>query len=201
MVDKYINRLYNYTKKCTNIRHKMIEYEYFNWNNLINEQSRSQMTKDIDTLITQGKYWTNSPPFQTDVNVFGIPTQDWVNLKMSFIWSCFAYMQKEVQIKAVKSWGYRTSLKTKEDRDRYWHTHIRPDATVLSGVYYMHLPDGVDTKTAGTEFAPFGPEGSGKFFAEARVGHWVIWPGKSWHRPGILQSTNDRYIVAADMEF
>jgi hypothetical protein len=28
----------------------------------------------------------------------------------------------------------------------------------------------------------------------------LIFPGKTWHRPGILESNNWRYIVAADME-
>jgi hypothetical protein len=29
----------------------------------------------------------------------------------------------------------------------------------------------------------------------------MIYPGKIWHRPGVLQSEDDRFIVAADMEF
>jgi len=180
----------------------MIEYEYYDWNNLIGADSRQRMVADIRKLIDEGHYWKNSPKFQTDVNVFGIPTQDWTNLKMSFIWSCFAYLQREVQIKTIKSWSYMTSLKHPEPRETLWHTHDRgPGVKTLSAVYYLHLPDEVDTLTAGTEFAPLGPEKDGHFFAEARVGQWIIWPGKSWHRPGILQSHDDRFIVAADLEF
>ena len=96
----------------------MIEYEYYDWTSLIDANARERMAKDIHHLISNGSYWKNSPPYQTDVNVFGLPTTDWVNLKMSFIWSCFAYMQQERQIKTVKSWGYQTCLKTQEDRDR-----------------------------------------------------------------------------------
>ena len=29
----------------------------------------------------------------------------------------------------------------------------------------------------------------------------MIYPGKVWHRPGVVQSMEDRYIVAADLEF
>ena len=101
------------------------------------------MISDIDKLIANGDYWTNSPPYQTNVNIFGLQTQDWINLKMSFIWSCFAYMQREAQIKSVKSWGYQTSLKTTEDRERYWHQHLREGSQVISGVYYLALPDSV----------------------------------------------------------
>lgn len=180
----------------------MIEYEYYDWNNLVNADSKQRMVKDIDHLISNGHYWKNSPPYQTDVNIFGLATTDWINLKMSFIWSCFAYMQREVQIKTVKSWGYQTCLRLEEDRNSYWHTHIRPDATVLSGVYYMHMPERINLQIAGTEFAPSGIEDPSTYhFAEARLGNWIIFPGTSWHRPGILQSNENRYIVAADMEF
>ena len=37
-------------------------------------------------------------------------------------------------------------------------------------------------------------------YAPAKEGHWLIFPGKTWHRPGILDSKEWRYIVAADME-
>ena len=178
----------------------MIEYELYDWTSLIDTDARYQIRTDIDHVISNGNYWKNSPPYQTDINVFGLPNEHWNNLKMSFIWSCFAYMGKERQIKSIKSWGYQTSLKTQEDRDNYWHQHLREGSQVISGVYYLHLPDDIDLKTAGTEFAPNGVEGDGKFFAEAKVGNWIIFPGKSWHRPGLLQSKDDRYIVAADME-
>jgi|TARA_R110002096_G_scaffold65705_1_gene159861 hypothetical protein len=177
-------------------------HDYYDWNALINSTAREQLVLDIDKIVANGDYWDNSPPFQTNINIFAEPTQHWINLKMSFIWSCFAYMQREVQIKGVKSWGYKTSLNTKEDRDSYWHQHLRPNSTVLSGVYYLQLPDdAVNLRTAGTEVAPNGPEGDGKYFAGWDTGHWMIMPGKTWHRPGVLQSHNNRYVVAADMEF
>jgi hypothetical protein len=120
---------------------------------------------------------------------------------MSFIWSCFAYMKQERQIKTIKSWGYKTNVDTQEDRSNYWHQHLREGSVVLSGVYYLHIPKGVDMTTSGTEFAPYGPENEGHFFVPAQVGHWAIWPGKAWHRPGVLTSEEFRYIIAADMEF
>ena len=179
-----------------------IEYEYYNWTSLITNDDRSRIITDIDRVIQDGHYWTNSPPFQTNINVFGLQAPHWNNLKMSFIWSCFAYLQRETQIKAVKSWGYKTNVDTQEDRQKYWHTHVRPDATVLSGVYYVKIPEGANLETSGTEFSPLGPENeTERFFAPAKEGHWIIWPGKAWHRPGILEKKEWRYIVAADMEF
>ena len=179
----------------------MIEYEYYDWTSLIDAKARECLAQDIHNLVEQGHYWTNSPPYQTNVNIFGLQSEHWNNLKMSFIWSCFAYMKQERQIKAVKSWGYKTNLSTEEDRNNYWHTHERPDATVLSGVYYAHMPARINLDIAGTEFAPNGVQDPSSYFiAPAKVGHWIIFPGKTWHRPGILQSNDWRYIIAADME-
>ena len=181
----------------------MIEYENYDWNALVTQQDREKMIVDIRQLINQGRYWTNCPRYQTTDNIFGLPGEHWTNIKMSFIWSVFAYIKRDVQIKSVKSWSYMTSLKyTEEDRDSLWHTHEREGSKVVSGVYYLHVPQDVDTVTAGTEFAPLGPEKQeGRFFAEAKQGCWAIWPGTSWHRPGILQSEEDRFIIAADLEF
>ena len=52
-----------------------------------------------------------------------------------------------------------------EDRDKLWHHHNHNTATeTVSGVYYLHLPDDVTSyETAGTELAPNGVEGEGKF--------------------------------------
>ena len=157
------------------------------------------MVSNIDTVIARGDYWTNSPPYQTNVNIFGLQTEDWMNLKMSFIWSCFAFMKQEAQIKSVKSWGYKTNVETQEDRDTYWHQHLRDGSRVVSGVYYLKLPEGCDFSTSGTEFAPDGPNLQ-TYHAEAKLGEWIIFPGKTWHRPGILSQKDWRYIVAADME-
>lgn len=178
----------------------MIEYEYYDWTSLINDNARKRMVQNIDELIAQGHYWKNSPPYQTDVNVFGLNSPEWNNLKMSFIWSAFAYMRQERQIKTIKSWGYKTNVDTQEDRNSYWHQHLRQDSITLSGVYYLHIPKDANLETSGTEFAPNGPESDGHFFAPAKLGQWIIFPGKAWHRPGVLEKKEWRYIVAADME-
>jgi len=178
----------------------MIEYEYYDWTSLIDADARKQMVSDIDNLISNGHYWDNSPPYQTNVNIFGMQGEAWTNLKMSFIWSCFSYMKQERQIKGIKSWGYKTNIEAQENRDRYWHQHLREGALTLSGVYYVDIPKGVNMKTSGTEFAPNGVGNGKEFFARAKIGNWIIFPGNTWHRPGILESKRWRYIVAADME-
>jgi hypothetical protein len=178
----------------------MLDYEFYNWDNLIGASARTAMSDDINNVIADGHYWKNSPPYQTDINIFGLGSPHWNNLKMSFIWSAFAYMKQERQIKTIKSWGYKTNLTTQEDRNNYWHQHIRDDSIVLSGVYYIKLPTGANLDTSGTELAHTTPEGD-TTYVPAKEGHWLIFPGKTWHRPGVLESNEWRYIVAADMEF
>ena len=177
-------------------------HEYYDWNTLIDQSSRERMMLEINTGIEAGRYWKNSPKYQTDWNVFGTPTTDFINLKMSFIWSCFSYLKKEVSIKQVQSWAFQTCLPG-EDRDKLWHHHNHNDDTkTVSGVYYCQLPEDVkDLEKAGTELAPVSPEGEGNFFVPWKTGHWMIYPGSVWHRPGVVQSQQDRFIVAADMEF
>lgn len=181
----------------------MYSAEYYDWNALIDNGARERMRCSIAESIQQGKYWTNSPRYQTNYNVFGSPHQDWINLKMSFIWSCFAFLGKEVKIKTIQSWAYMTSLKYPENPDALWHHHNHdPNTISVSGIYYLHLPaDVFDLTKAGTEMAPNGVEGSDKHFTDWRTGHWLIYPSKTWHRPGTLQSHNDRFVIAADMEF
>lgn len=177
----------------------MIEYEYYNWNALIDEKSREMYKHGIDEVINAGAYWKNSPPYQTQMNVFKLPGEHWNNLKMSFIYSAFAFMKHDRPIKSIKSWGYKTNLETQEDRNTYWHQHIRDNNLVVSGVYYVDLPQDCNLETSGTEFAYPNPEGD-ITMCPAKPGHWIIFPGKTWHRPGLLESNDWRYIVAADME-
>jgi len=181
----------------------MFSSEYYDWNTLIDNDARNRMTCNIREAINTGHFWTNSPKYQTNYNVFGTSQQDFINLKMSFIWSCFAFLNKEVKIHNIQSWAYMTSLNYPEDRDTLWHHHNHNPATkTVSGIYYLDLPDDVyNLKEAGTEMAPDGVDSNNKFFLDWRTGHWLIYPGTTYHRPGILQSNNDRFIIAADLEF
>jgi len=186
------------------------QHQYYDWNQLIGEDSRQRICQFIKRGIDEGNYFTNSPKFQTNWNVFGSPGPDFLNLKMSFIWSAFSFLGKEVQIKNIQSWSYMTSLKDAEDRDTLWHHHNHDvTTTTVSGVYYLHLPEDVeDLEKAGTELALGGvvnqldgPVGVDPYFVPWRTGYWMMYPGRIYHRPGILQSNNNRFIVAADMEF
>ena len=97
-----------------------------------------------------------------------------------------------------------TNLEGAEDRERLWHNHwhpTEPDMQMYSGIYYVDIPDDVnDLDTCGTEFAPKGLEDPERFFLRPKMKSWVVYPSDTWHRPGIVQSSKYRFIVAADVE-
>jgi hypothetical protein len=177
-----------------------VDYQFYDFNNLIKQKDRRAMTEDVSSLIASGHYWKNSPKYQTDVQIFGAPGEHWMKLKMSFVWACFAFIGREVQIKNVQSWSFMTSNKYPEPRDKLWHHHHHDKSVEsVSGVYYVKVP--VKNKKCGTEFAPDGPENPSRIMLPPKEGYWVIYNSKEWHRPGELLSDKDRFIVAADMMF
>ena len=116
--------------------------------------------------------------------------------------SCFMYLKKEVKIDTIHSWCYMTTDSIKEARDALWHTHQYGSERTLSGIYYLHIPDDVtDISTCGTEFALFGPEQPDRWIGPVKQFNWMIYPGKTWHRPCPPQSMKERFVVAADMVF
>ena len=100
--------------------------EYYNWNHLITHDARLRMCIDIRKQVESEKYSFDLPKYQV-MSPFRFGTEDWTNLSMSFIWSCFAYCKREVKITNLQSWSYMTSLKFPEDRDKLWHHHHRSD--------------------------------------------------------------------------
>ena len=79
------------------------------------------LVNDITLGIKAGKFWHNSPKYQTNWNVFAT-SQDWVNPKNEFYPVRFAFPNKEVSIKQP----FRQKKKKKlvclgEDRDKLWH--------------------------------------------------------------------------------
>jgi len=177
-----------------------MEHQWYDFNSLITKTDRTRMANDVRQMIESGRFWHNSPKYQTNEQVFGIPSPHWSKLKMSFVWSCFAFLQREVQIKGVQSWSFMTSLKHEEPRDALWHHHHHnKSVNSVSGVYYVKVP--VKKKECGTEFAPYGPENPARLQLPPKEGQWIIYNSREWHRPGELKSDKDRFIVAADMMY
>lgn len=175
----------------------------YDFSSVINETDKQQAMSVIKEIIDSGKYFENSPKYQTKENIFGRYEECFLKLRMSFIFSCFMYLRTEVQIKNMQAWSFMTSDATKENRDDLWHTHhLTKQNKSLSGIFYLNIPDDVENfDMCGTEFAPNGMNDSERIFLKPTPYSWIIYPSSVYHRPTPPQSSQFRYIVAADMEF
>jgi hypothetical protein len=177
----------------------------FNFSSLITKQDDFEACNVIRQIVADGNYFSNSPKFQTKENLFARPESVWLKYRMSFIFSVFMYLGREVKVSEMMAWSYMTNLEGAENRDKLWHEHWHPknpNSKMMSGIFYLHIPDDVkDRDYAGTEIAPHGPEGDGKFYVRPTDGTWLIYPSNTYHRPGIVQSNQYRFILAADIEY
>jgi hypothetical protein len=177
----------------------------FDFSSVITQNDNETAIGIIKDIIASGNYFTNSPKYQTKENIFSRSEFVWIKYRMSFLFSAFMYLGREVKVSNMMAWSYMTNLETHEDRNKLWHHHwhpSQPEAKMLSGIWYLHIPGDVqDRDYCGTEIAPNGPENDGQFFVKPTDGHWLIYPSDQWHRPGIPQSDQYRFILAADIEY
>ena len=180
-------------------------FRKFDFSSIITKANNQEACEIIKGIIADGNYFTNSPKFQTKENIFARPESVWLKYRMSFLFSVFMYLGREVKVNNMMAWSFMTNLESAEDRDNLWHHHWHPthaNAKMLSGVLYLHIPDDVkDYDYCGTEMAPNGAEQDGKFFVRPAEYTWLIYPSDQWHRPGIVQSNQYRFILAADIEY
>ena len=173
----------------------------YDYSSLITGADTQSAILDIKNIVDSGNYFKNSPPYQTQENVFAIQSPHWLKYRMTFLTSVFLYLGREARVANMMAWSFMTNLSTVEDREKYWHHHDKHSGNGLSGIMYLHIPADVqDRDTCGTEIAPNGPEGTGKFFIRPSEYTWLIYPSATWHRPGIVQSDEYRFILAADID-
>ena len=176
----------------------------FNFSSVITAEDDAVACNIIKNIVADGNYFTNSPKFQTKENIFSRPEPVWLKYRMSFMFSLFMYLGREVKVSEMMAWSFMTNLQGAENREKLWPNHWHPknpNSKMFSGVYYLHIPSDVkDLDYCGTEIAPNGAEQHGKYFIKPAQGHWIIYPSDTWHRPGIVQSNQYRFILAADIE-
>ena len=178
-------------------------FRKYNFGSLITAEDKLAACRSAESVISAGHYFTNSPKFQTKENIFARPEPVWLKYRMSFLFSVFLYLGREVRVANSMAWVFMTNLSTAENREKLWHHHHhKENSNMLSGVFYLKIPDDVkDRDYCGTEMAPNGPNGEGKFFVKPTDFSWLIYPSQEWHRPGIAQSNQWRFVLAADIEY
>jgi hypothetical protein len=180
-------------------------FRKFDFSSTISKEDNTEAIGIIKNIIADGNYFTNSPKYQTQENIFARPETVWLKYRMSFLFSAFMYLGREVKVNNMMAWSFMTNLEGAEDRETLWHDHwhpTNPDAKMLSGIFYLHIPEDVkDRDYCGTEMAPNGPNGNGKFFVRPSDYNWLLYPSNQYHRPGVVQSNDYRFILAADVEY
>jgi len=180
-------------------------FRKFDFSSTITEQDNQIACAVIKQIIADGNYFTNSPKFQTKENIFARTEPVWLKYRMSFLMSVFMYLGREVKVSNMMAWSFMTNLESAENRDNLWHNHWHPqnpNGKIMSGIFYLQIPKDVkDRDYCGTEMAPNGIDGDGKFFIRPTIGNWLIYPGDQWHRPGIVQSNDYRFVLAVDVEY
>ena len=181
------------------------KYKKFDFRSVITTDDNNSACDIIASIINTGNYFTNSPKYQTKENLFQRNETLWLKFRMSFLFSVFMYLGREVKASNLQAWSFMTNLEGAEDREKLWHTHWHPstpNSKIMSGIWYLHIPDDVyDIDTCGTEIAPNGVEHEERIFVTPTMYHWLIYPGDTWHRPGIVQSNKYRFVLAADVEY
>ena len=173
----------------------------YDYSSLISDHDDQNICEIVKGIIDSGNYFTNSPKYQTKENIFTRQEAIWLKMRMTFLTSVFLYLGHEVRVSNMNAWSFMTNLSGAEDRDNLWHNHVTNNKTKMSGIYYAHIPDDVtDLDTCGTEFAPQGVNNPERFFIRPHRKTWHIYPSRYWHRPGIVQSTQNRFVVAVDVE-
>ena len=180
-------------------------FRKFDFSSVITPQDNNDAIGIIKSIIADGNYFTNSPKFQTKENIFARKEPVWLKYRMSFLFSVFMYLGREVKVSNMMAWSFMTNLQGAENRDNLWHHHWHPknpNSKMLSGIFYLHIPEDVkDRDYCGTEMAPMGVDHDEKFFVRPTDQNWLIYPSDQWHRPGIVQSEQYRFILAADIEY
>jgi hypothetical protein len=180
-------------------------FQKFDFSSIIKEQDNHEVIEIIKKIVDSGNYFTNSPKFQTKENLFARTEPVWVKYRMSFLMSLFMYLGREVKVSNMMAWSFMTNLEGAEDRNNLWHHHWHPqnpNSKMMSGIFYLHIPEDVkDRDYCGTEMAPEGVASDDKFFVRPTDFNWLLYPSSNWHRPGIVQSDQYRFILAVDIEY
>ena len=171
----------------------------YDYSSLITDNDEEDAFHIIKGIIDAGNYFTNSPPFQTNENLFGRSEAVWLKYRMTFLTSVFLYLGKEHKVANMMAWSFMSNKDSQPDPEKLWHHHDKHGMKGLSGILYLHVPD--IHAESGTEMAPNGPKGDGKFFVGPNKHSWNIYPSETWHRPGPIRTNDYRYTLAVDVGY
>ena len=168
----------------------------FNFSTFITENDQNNCIELVNNLFSTENWCEAVPKYQTWANLFSYNELN--SFKMSFIVSCFLYLNKEIKNYEYNCWCYMSfdNIKKSQNNEELWHSHER-DGHQLTGVYYLQNPKNVPNyHLTGTEFLN---ENISNIIPEDFC--WFIFPSHLIHRPGIIQSNQKRYVLSANFKY
>jgi hypothetical protein len=167
---------------------QLMNSQWNNWEQIF------EKTKDYKDQGPKLKYKTSS-------NLFDRSEHIWLKYRMTFFTSVCLYLGKDVSINSINSmtaWSFMTNKYSQPDRDKLWHHH-NIHGTGLVGILYLNLPE--IQKEASTEISLDYPNNTNTFYIGTNKHTWNILPNSIWHRSGINNSEEYRFILAADINY
>ena len=119
-------------------------FKKYNFSSLITDRDNQEAINIIKGIVASGNYFKNSPKYQTQENIFARKETVWLKYRMSFLFSVFMYLGREVKVSNMMAWSFMTNLEGAEDRETLWHNHwhpTNPQAKMMSGIFYLHITE------------------------------------------------------------
>jgi hypothetical protein len=175
----------------------------------ISDEDRTQMMMVVDELIDAGQIQPcpPAPLYQTNPILFRDDSHEvFRKLRESFINACFLYVQNvndfspnqsAIEPAGVGAWAYKGWKELNSSQENPWHNH---NPSYLSGVYYLKVPG--DGTKGGTEFHdPRTVHSQGTRHQEVLPieNSWTIFPGWLYHKTSFIDSSDSRYVIAANL--
>jgi len=93
-------------------------FRKYDFSSVISKDDNIQTCDVVRNIIANGDYFTNSPKYQTKENLFARPEPIWLKYRMSFLFSVFMYLGREVKVSNMMAWSFMTNLEGAEDREK-----------------------------------------------------------------------------------
>ena len=115
----------------------------------VSDEDRQKLITDIETLISNGDWCKDNPPYQTKPNLFDRKEDHWISFKKK-IEKVFN-LQKNQKLRA---WAYVSLVGKKGSLGNLWHSHHNADCytekdnVMQTSVFYLQN----ENKLAGTVY-------------------------------------------------
>lgn len=161
----------------------------YNYSDIITKKDQRIAIDFVDNLIKNECWYKSHPPFQTFADLYKY--KEFKIFYSTFLNSCLKYLNiNNVSNYKVLMWVFRDNRfnNKQKNQEELWHEHSRGNMNKISGVYYLR-----NLRNEGTEFKNYK-------ISKPEPYTWYIYPSHLLHKPPIIKSIRNRYVISADLE-